>query len=482
MSGFVFTPSKGTRLDQNVRDYYLISKTPVRTLRINQPLYSLLRKLEEDNFQTGQFPPDSGNQGWLLQIMLALTQRGYYQLQKIADLETFPLISVIVPAREISQDLIECLESICRLDYPEDKIEVLVVIDGPSGSTLRFPSHKIKRITLEKSAGPASARNIGAAQAGGDILAFLDADCIADKNWLREIVPFFQAGEIGAAGGQVDGFYNESCLDRYEKVSSSLNMGRRILFDGNSDSTLYVPTCNMLVRREVFSESGGFIDGMRLGEDVDFCWRMRKKGCYLLYVPCGTISHKHRNRFFQFLVRRGAYGSSEALLYRTHREKRKKFQIPLPAGLSFAVILTAILTLNPWPLVLLPFIMGIDLWLKLRTLKGINITLPGITVPVSALRSHFSFYYFASFHLVRYYLILLAGLGFLFHPLWFFCAFALLITSCVDFAVKKPKLVYPVYLGLYIAEHAAYQVGVFWGCLKLRYFGSYLPVFKITGV
>jgi hypothetical protein len=55
-----------------------------------------------------------------------------------------------------------------------------------------------------------------------------------------------------------------------------------------------------------------------------------------------------------------------------------------------------------------------------------------------------------------------------------------LLTSSVDYAVKKPRLLYPIYLFFYILEHLVYQVGVFWGCLKLKYFGSYVPVFSRT--
>jgi hypothetical protein len=82
--------------------------------------------------------------------------------------------------------------------------------------------------------------------------------------------------------------------------------------------------------------------------------------------------------------------------------------------------------------------------------------------------------YFAFFHLIRYYLVLLAGLGFLRYPVWIFGGAALLYASIVDYLLKRPKLFYPVFLSFYLLEHLAYQVGVFWGCLKKGYFGSYL--------
>ncbi|HEX7475391.1 MAG TPA: hypothetical protein VF318_05440, partial [Dehalococcoidales bacterium] len=166
--------------------------------------------------------------------------------------------------------------------------------------------------------------------------------------------------------------------------------------------------------------------------------------------------------------RRAAYGTSEAILYRTHRDKKKSFLIPLWAGLSFLTIVLAILLLNLYPLAAVPILFGIDLFRKPHR--------PGRTWQ-GTLREYLSFYYFSSFHLVRYYLILLVAFGVLFHPVWFLSAFMLLLTSIIDYAVKRPRLFYPVYLFFYTLEHLAYQIGVFWGCLKLMYFGSYLPVF-----
>jgi mycofactocin system glycosyltransferase len=478
MSGFAFSLTKDVYLEQNPRGYFLVSRSPIRTLRINQSLYSLLQKLDEYQSELSSQHLNQ-KESQLLHILFTLTYKGYYKLQRLADPKRFPSISVIVPTRTISQNLIECLESISRLDYPKEKLEILVVEDGASSESLDLSSFDVKRVKLEESRGPATARNTGAGKAGGEVLAFIDADCMADENWLKEIVPFFQIEEIGAVGGFVAGYYRKSCLDRYEAVSSSLNLGSRILFEGDTESNLYVPTCNILVRREVFSNSGGFKDGMHVGEDVDFCWRMRNKGYSLLYAPAGKVAHKHRNRLFQFLLRRGAYGTSEAILYRNHRDKRKKFLIPIWAGVSFLALIIAVLMLNPYPLISIPIFLGTDAYQKSKALKRVNILFSLKLIVFSTLRSHFSFYYFTSFHLIRYYLILLAASGFFYHPVWYFCAFAILLTSSVDYAVKKPKLLYPVFLFFYLLEHLSYQIGVLWGCLKIGYFGSYIPVFRL---
>jgi len=82
---------------------------------------------------------------------------------------------------------------------------------------------------------------------------------------------------------------------------------------------------------------------MHVGEDVDFCWRMRDAGDDLLYVPAGTVRHKHRNRLGRFLRRRADYGTSEATLCRLHPRKKKVFQVPPLAVLRFLALCCAIL-------------------------------------------------------------------------------------------------------------------------------------------
>ena len=94
-------------------------------------------------------------------------------------------------------------------------------------------------------------------------------------------------------------------------------------------------------------------------------------------------------------------------------------------------------------------------------------------VAFSVVRTYLSFFYFASFHLVRYYLVAMLIAGFAFHTLWFLALFLLFLSSAVDYQTKRPALTYPGFLFFYVLEHISYQTGVFLGCVKARTFGSY---------
>lgn len=479
MEEFVFSLANNTHLKENADGYFLLSRVPLKILRVNEPLFRLLQHLQKGG-ELSEFRSHSPvPEGRLLRELLLLTARGYLRLERAAEPAGYPRVSVIIPVRDQPEDLADCLQSLKQLNYPEDRLEVLVVDDGSRHDLAEIISpFNVKLIRLDESQGAAACRNIGAEKAGGDILAFMDADCTADKDWLREIIPFFQTEGVGAVGGFVAGYYRERFLDRYEEATSPLNMGPRLIFETDTKSTFYVPTCNLLVKRETFNDTGGFKRGMHVGEDVDFCWRMRSLGYHLLYVPSGRVAHKHRNHLPRMLKRRGEYGTSEASLYRTHQDKRKRLPVSIPAVLSLIALLLAIF-LNPYIIGFILLFFGLDLYRKYGTLKRFKVALPWPQLSYAVLRSYFSFAYFALFHLVRYYLILLLALGFLACPLWLCCAAALLLTSGVDYRVKKPGLTYPVFLFFYTLEHLAYQLGVFWGCLRLGYFRSYLPVFSL---
>jgi mycofactocin system glycosyltransferase len=263
----------------------------------------------------------------------------------------FPSISIIIPTRDRGEALVECLESLYALDYPSNLIEIIVIDDGSQDETQKLlRGFSCKLLTNRTSRGQSYCRNIGAQQAKGEILAFLDDDCVAGRTWLRDLTLYFQWEEVGAVGGYVDGYSNKSLLDRYEKEFSLLNLGKYILRGAKDWSAFFVPTCNMLVRKEAFVETGGIRETMHLGEDVDFCWRMRDAGWQALYVPSGMVMHKHRNTLGAMLRRRADYGTSEAILSTLHPQRRKTLQIRPFATAAFLGLCFAIAFLSLLPL------------------------------------------------------------------------------------------------------------------------------------
>ena len=145
---------------------------------------------------------------------------------------------MIVPTRDRASELADCLAALADLEYPPGLLEVIVVDDGSAdpGAVARVAeAHGARLLVNERNRGPAFARNRAAREAAGDILAFVDSDCVAAPGWLRVLTPYFAWGRVGAVGGRTVGYHHASRLDRYEEVASSLDMGSQPALRGGGD-------------------------------------------------------------------------------------------------------------------------------------------------------------------------------------------------------------------------------------------------------
>ncbi|HLA82896.1 MAG TPA: hypothetical protein VJP78_14970, partial [Thermoleophilia bacterium] len=192
-------------------------------------------------------------------------------------------------------------------------------------------------------------------------------------------------------------------------------------------------------------------------------------------TPEGTVRHRHRDRLGAMLQRRAEYGTSEATLHSLHRDKRKRFPLA-PAPLATAVAVSvAVLGREPRLLAVCltpPLIDGARRFLRLRQ-KGVD--MPVRHVCSSVLRGHLSLLYFVYFHLVRYYLLPLTVVGLFVPRVRRLLPVAAFYSSAVDYFARRPRMGYLPYLAYYLAEHAAYQLGVITGSIRARTFRSYLP-------
>ena len=306
-------------------------------------------------------------------------------------------------------------------------------------------------------------------------MLFIDSDCIADPLWLTEIIPAFNDPACCAVGGLIDSFYNNKGLDRYEKVKSPLNMGNLPKRSSERDPFFYVPSCNLLVRKNVFLKLGGFKEDLCVGEDVDFCWRLQDQGYDLEYRPLGTVYHKHRNSMGQFCARRFDYGTSEPLLQQFHAKRVKNFVLPISSAVFWSLILfyfaTGLISL-PGICVIILITECIFKWVNIRK-KNIPIHFLNLTIAI--FRSYLSLLYHSCAFISRYYLFW--SLPFLF--LWPLLSVTILavhlLTGVVEYIVKKPRLNFPYFLLLFTLDQLFYQLGVWWGCLKSFSFGPVNP-------
>jgi mycofactocin glycosyltransferase len=243
-----------------------------------------------------------------------------------------------------------------------------------------------------------------------------------------------------------------------------------------------VPTCNVLIRKDVYLKNGGLDESMRVGEDVDFCWRLMKAGHRLIYVPKGKVEHKHRNQFLSCFKRRFDYGTSEPNLYAKHPETTKRFPWQ-GIGMAFFFFFLVGLVLQSVIFFFAPLVLIIleGCYKKNKMKKKFKTMLPLRTILWGSLRSHFLFSYYLTSHITRYYFLPLILVPVIFKKLIPVILVIALLPGVVEFFQKKPRLNLPMFIFYFWMEQMFYQVGVLVGCLRQRDFRLYRISFAHAG-
>lgn len=459
----------------------LLSTRPLVAISLNPPAFDLLSRL--DRMPTAaELATATGLPLADVTSFLEGSVERYILSKEPAPPAEWPVVSIVLPARDRPEETRACVESLLALDYPSGRLEVVVVDDASARplaqALVGLPARVLRR---ETNIGPSAARNLGASVAQGAVLAFIDNDCVADPHWLRALIPWLYDPAVDVVGGRVVSPPPDGAVDAFEAAQSPLDMGGAVSKVGPRAPVPYLLTCNMMMFRWTLQQLGGFDVAMPIGEDVDFVWRALSAGRGARYDPAGQIVHRHRTRLGALLRRRAFYASSEADLQRRHPESRRMIMVP-----SVGVMLLVALTLLPvtWPasvalITLAALFVGVELHIKLRQLQKTGVRMPALRVAAAIGRQHGAAIYHFGTNLTRYYSIPLLGISLLWSPLLLPVLTLLLVLPLTDHRRLHPRLGPTIFVGLYWLEQAAYQVGIWRGCLKWRTLRPLLPVLRL---
>jgi GT2 family glycosyltransferase len=220
---------------------------------------------------------------------------------------TVPVFSVIVPTYRRPERLAACLRALAALDYPSDRFEVIVVDDGGGATTDGAPAGLDVTLLSQPHAGPAAARNTGAARARGEYLAFTDDDCAPDAGWLRALAEHASPGADQLIGG-----YTVNAL-----ADNPYSAATQLLLDylyewqaGHADEDGFFASNNLAAPTALFRARGGFDTGFPLaaGEDRELCYRWVRSGGRLVYAPRAVVRHAHHLTLRSFWRQHVNYG------------------------------------------------------------------------------------------------------------------------------------------------------------------------------
>jgi mycofactocin glycosyltransferase len=223
-------------------------------------------------------------------------------------------VTVVIPVRDRQAELARCLAGLAQMP------RVIVVDDAsrdPAGVAQVAADAGARVLHRVVNGGPGAARNCGLAAADTPLVAFLDSDCVPGAGWLDALLPHFADPAVGAVAPRiVPDAPGRTWLARYEGASSTLDMGTRESIVRPGSRVPYVPGAALVIRRS--AAGAGFTEIMRVGEDVDFVWRLAASGWRVRYEPAATMPHQHRVRLRPWFARRKDYGTSAAILEQRH--------------------------------------------------------------------------------------------------------------------------------------------------------------------
>jgi glycosyltransferase involved in cell wall biosynthesis len=186
-----------------------------------------------------------------------------------------PDISFVIPVRNDAKRLARCLASIHEDNYPSERVELIVVDNGSADDSVAVARSAGAVIRNVAGDGVAHLRNVGARAARARIVAFIDADHVLGRGWIRAALEGLgQSDDIAAVGSLCRAPDNSTWVQRaYDRLR-----GRRT----GRQHVAWLGAGNMAVSRRAFEAVGGFDAALRSCEDVDLCKKFRAAGYALI--------------------------------------------------------------------------------------------------------------------------------------------------------------------------------------------------------
>lgn len=211
-------------------------------------------------------------------ILMFLRYRDVYMKKPEAGSVGKPAVSVVIAAHNEKEHIAKCIESILAVDYPREKLEVIVVDDGSTDGTLAVAKSYEKdgvRVLAKKQGGKSSALNLGIGKARGEFVATMDADSYVTPGTMRELLPYFSDPDVMAVTPAIKIRPSGSWIKEIQRVEYLLILFSRKLLNF-IDSVPVTPGPFSMFRAKVFSEIGGFSE-KSIVEDMEIALRIQSR-------------------------------------------------------------------------------------------------------------------------------------------------------------------------------------------------------------
>jgi glycosyltransferase involved in cell wall biosynthesis len=216
------------------------------------------------------------------------------------------LVSVVVPVGRVDQALRVQLEAL-RAQEHDAPVEVVLARNTDAAADVEaldalvddLADRRFRVVDAADVRGASHARNVGAAAAGGAVLAFCDGDDVVHPGWLAAITAALE--DLDAAGGRV---VDVGLTERHRQARPAMTPDALPTFFG----VPYMGSGNMAITREAFDEVGGFDEDLERCEDIALSWSLLAAGRRIGFASDAVIDYHHRPGTIGMVQQHFAYG------------------------------------------------------------------------------------------------------------------------------------------------------------------------------
>ncbi len=296
-------------------------------------------------------------------------------------------ISIIIPVLNSEKFLAGCLESIFSMKYPRGSYEVIVVDNGSKDRSVEIAKKYGVKVLVKPKVNVSAVRNFGARESTGDVLAFVDSDCLVSENWLASAVPYFKDPAIGMVGSLCA--VHEKDMTWVGKAWNSCMKKRQL--NGETDR---LGCGNIIIRKRCFEEINGFNDDLVTGEDDELCHKLREAGYRIYSDPAIKVYHLGEYRTLTQFFRKETWRGYETFRLFLKHKGRMNTKVIIYSGFFLANMLLFFLLL-PGTLILHRGYPA--LWMPVSLLIGLPVDLALNTA--SRTKKWGYFFYFVTLYL-----------------------------------------------------------------------------------
>jgi len=223
-----------------------------------------------------------------------------------------PQVSLIVTCRNNVETIEDCLKALTEQNYPKELFEIIVIDACSTDGTLEIAQKYASRVESLPLNAPA-AYNHAQKIARFPILGFVDSDAKVEHDWLKKLVPHIANTTIAGASGAIETW---NSLNPWARAIGYELKNR---YDRIGKFTTRIATMNLLLKKKVLEEVGGWAEDLPSQYDTDIGYRITAKGYRFAYDPSAICLHFNRQTVRAYWRQQLQYGENTLKLYSKHR-------------------------------------------------------------------------------------------------------------------------------------------------------------------